>query len=117
MTMFKTKDQNAELLSARIREQSEANAALRQRVAELEAERAALEAQLAGNIPHATRFLQTKVWRQRAHLDRLERRLRSQRVALRAVAELGRGLSQEEWNAARKAAVDAERLEEKVPQV
>ena len=47
---------------------------LRAEFVELMAERDALRAQLAGDLPQATRWLQRKVWRQAAELDRLNRR-------------------------------------------
>ena len=60
-------------------------------------ERDALQAQLEGNIPAATSWLQTKVWRQRLQLRRLERRVIAQRAVLRRLDELGRGLTYDEW--------------------
>lgn len=70
-------------------------------VRELEAEVRELRAQLEGDIPTATFWLQTKVWRQRRALDALNRRVLSQRFVLRTLEELGRGLSREEYLAAR----------------
>jgi hypothetical protein len=74
---------------------------LRARVTELSAERDALRAQLDGDLPAATRWLQRKVWRQAAALDALNRRVASQRFVLRTLDDLGRSLSAEEYRAAR----------------
>ena len=46
---------------------------IRQEYLELTAERDALRAQLEGDLPAATRWLQRKVWRQAVELDRLNR--------------------------------------------
>src|SRR5260221_7259903 len=70
---------------------------------ELTAERDALRAQLAGDLPAATRWLQRKVWRQAAELDRLNCRVASQRFVLRTLDELGRSLTAEEYRSARNA--------------
>ncbi len=43
---------------------------MRAELVELTAERDALRAQLAGDLSAATRWLQRKVWRQAAELDR-----------------------------------------------
>jgi len=71
---------------------------------ELTAERDALRAQLEGDLPSATRWLQRKVWRQAAALDALNRRVVAQRFVLRTLDELGRSLSTEEYQAARSRA-------------
>jgi len=81
---------------------------LRARVAELSAERDALRAQLDGDLPAATRWLQRKVWRQAAALDALNRRVTSQRFVLRTLDDLGRSLSAEEYRQAR-AGLDPDR--------
>lgn len=81
---------------------------LRARAAELSAERDALRAQLDGDLPSATRWLQRKVWRQAAALDALNRRVTSQRFVLRTLDDLGRSLSAEEYRQAR-AALDPDR--------
>lgn len=81
---------------------------LRARVAELSAERDALRAQLDGDLPSATRWLQRKVWRQAAALDALNRRVTSQRFVLRTLDDLGRSLSAEEYRRAR-AGLDPDR--------
>jgi hypothetical protein len=81
---------------------------LRARVAELSAERDALRAQLDGDLPSATRWLQRKVWRQAAALDALNRRVTSQRFVLRTLDDLGRSLSAEEYRQAR-AGLDPDR--------
>jgi hypothetical protein len=74
---------------------------LRAQLVELAAERDALRAQIEGDLPAATRWLQRKVWRQAAVLDRLNRRIVSQRFVLRTLEELGRSLSADEYRAAR----------------
>ena len=81
---------------------------LRARVVELSAERDALRAQLDGDLPSATRWLQRKVWRQAATLDALNRRVTSQRLVLRTLDDLGRSLSAEEYRQAR-AGLDPDR--------
>lgn len=78
-------------------------AALRARVLELEGDKAAMRAQLEGDMPKATAWLQAKVWRQRAVLDRENRTIISQRFVLRTLEALGRGLTREEYLTARKA--------------
>jgi hypothetical protein len=79
---------------------------LRQELVELTAERDALRAQLEGDLPAATRWLQRKVWRQATELDRLNRRVTSQRFVLRTLAELGRALTADEYRTARDAVTD-----------
>jgi hypothetical protein len=76
---------------------------LRQELVELTAERDALRAQLEGDLPAATRWLQRKVWRQATELDRLNRRVTSQRFVLRTLADLGRTLTADEYRIARDA--------------
>jgi hypothetical protein len=73
---------------------------LRAQLVELAAERDALRAQLEGNLPPATRWLQRKVWRQSATLDLLNRRIVTQRFVLRTLDELGRSLTAAEYRAA-----------------
>jgi hypothetical protein len=80
---------------------------LRSELVELAAERDALRAQLEGDLPAATRWLQRKVWRQAAALDALNRRVVSQRFVLRTLDGLGRSLSADEYRAARAAIADA----------
>jgi hypothetical protein len=72
----------------------------------LTAERDALRAQLEGDLPAATRWLQRKVWRQAAALDALNRRVVGQRFVLRTLDELGRSLTAAEYQAARARVVD-----------
>ena len=84
---------------------------LRHELLELAAERDALRAQLEGDLPTATRWLQRKVWRQARELDRLNRRVSSQRFVLRALDELGRSLTAEEFRAARDAISDPQVLD------
>jgi hypothetical protein len=79
---------------------------LREQLVELTAERDALRAQLEGDLPRATRWLQRKVWRQAAALDRLNRRVVTQRFVLRTLDGLGRSLSAAEYTAARGAVAD-----------
>jgi hypothetical protein len=74
---------------------------MRADLVELEAERDALRAQLEGDLPAATRWLQRKVWRQAAALDALNRRVVSQRFVLRTLEELGRSLTAAEYQSAR----------------
>lgn len=76
---------------------------MRSELVELTAERDALRAQLAGDLPAATRWLQRKVWRQAAELDRLNRGVASQRFVLRTLDELGRFLMVDEYRTARDA--------------
>jgi|SRR5262245_30785865 hypothetical protein len=86
---------------------------LRSELVELAAERDALRAQLEGDLPSATRWLQAKVWRQARALDALNRRVVSQRFVLRTLDGLGRTLSAEEYRAARAAVADA-RLRDRI---
>ena len=91
----------------------DANADLRSRLVELAAERDALLAQLEGDLPAATRWLQRKVLRQAGALDELNRRVVSQRFVLRTLDRLGRSLSKEEYLAAR-AAIGNARLRDRI---
>ncbi|MBC6459905.1 hypothetical protein [Actinomadura sp. HBU206391] len=79
---------------------------LRSQIVELMAERDALRAQLEGDLPAATRWLQSKVWRQAAALDRLNRRVVSQRFVLRTLDRFGRSLTLTEYRTARAAIAD-----------
>lgn len=81
---------------------------LRSRLTEVTAERDALRAQLEGDLPKATRWLQSKVWRQAAALDALNRRIVTQRFVLRTLDGLGRSLSAEEYRKARAEITDAQ---------
>ncbi|GIJ43779.1 hypothetical protein Val02_06650 [Virgisporangium aliadipatigenens] len=88
---------------------------LRSRLTEVTAERDALRAQLDGDLPKATRWLQSKVWRQAAALDALNRRIVTQRFVLRTLDGLGRSLSAEEYRKARAEITDdrqRDRIEE-----
>jgi uncharacterized coiled-coil protein SlyX len=78
------------------------DARLRDQFVELTAERDALRAQLAGDLPSATQWLQRKVWRQAAALDALNRRVTAQRFVLRTLDELGRSLTAAEYATARE---------------
>jgi hypothetical protein len=80
---------------------------LRRELVELAAERDALRAQLEGDLPAATRWLQRKVWRQAAALDALNRRVVTQRFVLRTLDELGRSLTAAEYWAARARVANA----------
>jgi len=81
---------------------------LRAQLVELAAERDALRAQLDGDLPAATRWLQRKVWRQAAALDALNRRVVSQRFVLRTLGQLGRSLTAEEYRSARAGIADGQ---------
>jgi hypothetical protein len=81
---------------------------LREQIVELAAERDALRAQLEGDLPAATRWLQRKVWRQAAALDALNRRVLTQRFVLRTLDALGRLLSADEYRSARAAVADTQ---------
>jgi hypothetical protein len=81
---------------------------LRAQLVELAAERDALRAQLEGDLPAATRWLQRKVWRQAAALDVLNRRVVTQRFVLRTLDELGRSLTAAEYLAARARVANAQ---------
>ena len=80
---------------------------LRAQLVELAAERDSLRAQLEGNLPTATRWLQRKVWRQARALDALNRRVVAQRFVLRTLDGLGRSLSAAEFASAKAAIADA----------
>jgi hypothetical protein len=88
---------------------------LRHELLELAAERDALRAQLEGDLPAATRWLQHKAWRQAAELDRLNRRVTSQRFVLRTLDNLGRSLTADEYRAARDAIRDPRLLDRIAP--
>jgi hypothetical protein len=81
---------------------------LRTELVELAAENDALRAQLEGDLPTATRWLQRKVWRQSAALDALNRRVVSQRFVLRTLDELGRSLTADEYRVARGRIVNSQ---------
>lgn len=78
------------------------------RIRALELEVDALRAQLEGDLPRATAWLQSKVWRQRVALTALNHRVVAQRFYLRLCTELGRLPTREEYHAAK---ADAERWE------
>lgn len=86
---------------------------VRSQLVELAAERDALRAQLEGDLPAATRWLQRKVWRQAAALDALNRRVVSQRFVLRTLDELGRSLTAAEYRAA-KARISNAQLRDRI---
>ena len=90
-----------------------AAADLRAQLVELAAERDALRAQLEGDLPTATRWLQRKVWRQAQALDGLNRRVVAQRFVLRTLDGLGRSLSAAEFASAKAAIADA-RLRDRI---
>jgi hypothetical protein len=76
------------------------------RIVELTAERDALRAQLEGDLPSATRWLQRKVWRQAVALDALNRRVVAQRFVLRTLDEFGRSLTAAEFVSAKARIAD-----------
>jgi hypothetical protein len=90
-----------------------AAADLRAELVELAAERDALRAQLEGDLPNATRWLQRKVWRQAEALDALNRRVVAQRFVLRTLHDLGRTLTSAEFHAAKGRVADA-RLRDRI---
>ena len=79
-------------------------------------ERDALRAQLDGDLPKATRWLQRKVWRQAAALDALNRRVVTQRFVLRTLDGLGRSLGADEYRTARAAVANGE-LRDRIDEV
>jgi hypothetical protein len=81
---------------------------LRRQLREMTVDRDILAAQLAGDVPTATRWLQGKVNRQRAALDVLHIRVVNQRFVLRTLDGLGRSLSGEEYREARNAEENSE---------
>jgi hypothetical protein len=83
-----------EAQAAEIREQ-------RRQLDEASREIDALRAQLEGDIPRATAWLQRKVWRQRLALGRLNKRVVAQRFWARLANELGRLPTYEEFLAAK----------------
>jgi len=86
-----------------------------QRIVELESEVNHLRAQLEGDMPKATGFLQWKVWRQRNALDILNHKVVTQRFVLRTLEELGRGLTREEYIKARDS--QPEKLQARIEEV
>jgi hypothetical protein len=88
---------------------------LHRRCDELASDNVALRAQLEGDIPKATAWLQAKVDRQRKVLDKGNRTVIGQRFVLRALESLGRGLTAEEYRAAREAEPNAQ-LRERIPE-
>jgi hypothetical protein len=88
---------------------------LHARVEELASDNHALRAQLEGNIPSATAWLQMKVDRQRKVLDAGNRTVIGQRFVLRTLESLGRGLTRDEYLAARAAEPNGQ-LRERIPE-
>lgn len=86
---------------------------LRAEVIDLRQERDALLAQIAGDPDLSLYFYQRKAGRQRDALDVLNRRVVSQRFVLRTLEQLGRGLSAEEYRAARDAVAN-EQLRDRI---
>jgi hypothetical protein len=82
-------------------------------VRQLTMERDALEAQLAGKGREWQSWWQMKGARQRKALDRLQRKVETQRFMLRLLVELGRDITREEYLAARDRIQD-ERLRERI---
>lgn len=93
-------------------DQSAVIVSLRRELAEHQAEFRALRDQLEGK-QDSIWWVQRKVWLQRQALDVLNRRVVSQRFVLRTLNEMGRGLSVEEYRAARQA-VQNEQLRERI---
>lgn len=77
---------------------------LRERVQALNAEVAELRARLDGDEIRAHSYLQARCLRQSAALDRLNRKVLTQRFRLRLLASLGRDVSYDEYVAARNLA-------------
>lgn len=94
-------------------ELTEALAAAKAQIAELKDQLRIDEKIAAGDIPTAVYWLQTKAHRQAKALDRLNRRVLNQRFQLRLINDLNRGLTRDEWLAA-KAAVTNEQVAEKL---
>jgi uncharacterized coiled-coil protein SlyX len=88
-------------------------ARLRQELASARDQLKAYEAMEQGDVINACRWLQSKGYRQGKALDRLNRRVVNQRFQLRVLNELGRGLTREEFLAA-KAQVENEQLSERI---
>jgi hypothetical protein len=86
---------------------------MRQEILELQRERDALLKQIEGDPELSLYFYQRKAIRQRDALDRLNRRVVSQRFQLRTLNELGRGLTKEEFLEARNA-LQNEALQERI---
>lgn len=84
----------------------------RERNAALSAEVESLKAQIAGDPSAAASWLQVKVYRQRLALDRLCRKVTSQRFRLRLLNELGRDVSREEYDEAKAKLGYADRVDE-----
>ena len=82
------KSSREDLLNERISVLMQANATLQD---ELRALRATTPLETMQN-------LQSKTWRQAKALNILNRRVRTQRLILRKLNELGRDLTEEEWN-------------------
>lgn len=83
-------------------------------IRELKAQLAIDEYRAEGDTYKATQWLQAKARRQAHALERLNRRVLNQRFQLRLLNDLGRGLTREEWLAAKENVQNeqvAERLE------
>jgi len=89
---------------------------LRRQILELRQENAALHEAMSTSAPHDLWWWYSKCVRQRDALDILNRRVVSQRFVLRTLGELGRGLTREEYLAAREAVPD-ERLRERIEKI
>jgi uncharacterized coiled-coil protein SlyX len=85
---------------------------MQERLADLQLDRDILEAIKRQDIPQSLWFLQRKTTRQRKALDRLNRRVVSQRFVLRTLDGLGRSLTRDEYVAARDA--EPEQLRERI---
>lgn len=84
--------QGAEIVA--LREQA---MVLRAEIGQLKHENAGLRNLISGDRAMGISWLMAKVANQRRALDILNRRVVAQRLVLRTLNELGRGLTQEEW--------------------
>lgn len=96
-------------------DQTELLSQAQQRIALLNAQIAELEALKRGDLPAGMARMQHRMARQSQALDRLNRRVLSQRMRLRTINELGRDLTKEEYLAARDAHPLTDRIEDYVP--
>lgn len=75
---------------------------LAERLTAANLEIAALRARLEDDVPEALSWMQRRCDAQRKALARLNRRVVNQRLVLRTLDQLGRGLSAAEWAACRE---------------
>jgi len=93
-----------------IRRLAQENLKLRAQLGETLGDLDALHDQIAGNYPRATFWLQIKVTRQRRELERRSLRAYARRLVLRAYAEAGHTLTDEQWAEIRQKVADARML-------